>query len=96
MYVVTVEFIVRPEHVDAFHEAMLAQARHSLERESECDQFDVCVDPTDDRRVFLYKVYIDPEAFGVHLESEHFKSFDTTVRGWVESKDVRTFKRASR
>ncbi|HYM47338.1 MAG TPA: antibiotic biosynthesis monooxygenase [Burkholderiaceae bacterium] len=54
-----------------------------------CIQFDVCIDPADRRRVFLYEVYIDRAAFEDHLNAEHFKTFDRTVASWVESKAVK-------
>ena len=94
MFVVTVDFVIRAEHTDAFRGAVLTQARSSTENETGCVQFDVCIDPTEPRRIFLYEVYADTDAFATHLDSAHFKSFDAAIRDWVDSKDVRTFQRA--
>lgn len=94
MYIVTVEFVVWPKHVDAFHQAMQQQARNSLMLEPECHQFDVCVDPQNREKIFLYEVYTDDAAFKVHLETNHFLSFDATVRNWVRSKVIQFWNRS--
>jgi (4S)-4-hydroxy-5-phosphonooxypentane-2,3-dione isomerase len=86
-WVVTVEFTIRPGFADQFLRRMTQQAADSL-LESGCSRFDVCVDPSDEHRVFLYEVYSDREAFGTHLASAHFKDFDAATREWVGSKTV--------
>jgi len=86
-WVVTVEFTVRPGHADSFIERLTTQAADSL-LEPGCSQFDVCVDPFDEHRVFLYEVYANREAFEAHLASAHFKDFDWATRSWVGSKAV--------
>ena len=95
MHVITVTFVVHEQHVNEFHVAMLAQARNSLERESGCRQFDVCVDGKDRSTIFLYEIYDDETAFRAHLESGHFKSFDATVTPWVKDKVVHAWRRIS-
>ena len=69
MFIVTVEFVTRPPYVEDFHQAILDQARNSLNREPECRQFDVCADPQDRARIFLYEVYTDHAAFKYHLKT---------------------------
>jgi (4S)-4-hydroxy-5-phosphonooxypentane-2,3-dione isomerase len=86
-WVVTVEFTIRPGFDDPFLERLATQAAESL-REPGCSRFDVCVDPSDQHRVFLYEVYSNREAFNSHLASAHFKDFDTATRPWVGSKTV--------
>jgi (4S)-4-hydroxy-5-phosphonooxypentane-2,3-dione isomerase len=93
MYVVTVRLDIDPNHAPEFMRAMGAQAHHSLTLEAGCRQFDVSVDPSDLRRVFLYEIYTDRAAFDAHLASTHFKSFDATVQPWVISKVVETWER---
>ena len=94
MYVVTVEFVVRPQHVEAFHRAMQQQARNSLTCEPDCRQFDVCVDPQTRERLFLYEVYTDEAAFKAHLATAHFLDFDATVQDWVERKTIQFWHRS--
>jgi autoinducer 2-degrading protein len=93
MYVVTVEFVVLPEHAEAFRTAMVANARTSRDLEPGCRQFDVCAAPDDPTTIFLYELYADRAAFDAHLASEHFRAFDATVRDWVLRKTVRTCER---
>ena len=94
MYIVTVEFVVWPKHVEAFHQAMQRQAQNSLTFEPDCHQFDVCVDPQDREKIFLYEVYTDNAAFKAHLASDHFLDFDATVRDWVKSKAIQFWVRS--
>ena len=42
---------------------VIANARASVEHEPGCSQFDVCVDPKDKSRIFLYEIYDDRAAF---------------------------------
>ncbi|MDJ0721973.1 MAG: putative quinol monooxygenase [Desulfobacterales bacterium] len=95
MYIVTVEFVIWPEHVEAFHQAVQKQARHSLTREPDCLQFDVCVDPQARERVLLYEVYTDAAAFKVHMDSAHFTAFDAAVRDWVKGKAIQFWIRSN-
>ncbi|MDQ6620734.1 MAG: antibiotic biosynthesis monooxygenase [Pseudomonadota bacterium] len=89
MHVVTVEFVVHPESIEPFMQAMLVNARASLEKEPGCTRFDVCVDPENPSHVFLYELYSDAAAFEAHLRTEHFKSFDALVAPWLQSKRVK-------
>ena len=93
MYVVTVEFVIKPEQMPAFMPLMVGNARASLEQEPGCRQFDVCVDPAKRNTVFLYEVYDDRAAFDEHLATAHFRSFDAAVKDMVAEKRVRTYER---
>ena len=93
MYVVTVEFSIVADHLDAFTQAMNAQAVASLEKEVDCHQFDVCFDPESPTTCFLYELYTDKAAFDLHLESQHFQDFSAKVADWVSSKTVKTYER---
>jgi len=86
-WVVIVEFTIRPGFVAQFLERLSTQAAESL-REPGCSRFDVCLDPSNEHRIFLYELYSDREAFGAHLASAHFKDFDAATRQWVDSKAV--------
>ncbi len=93
MYVVAVEFRAVADRVQDLREALCRQARNSLVRERDCHGFDVCQDPDDPARFFLYELYSDAAAFDVHLASAHFHDFDATVQPWIESKTVRVWTR---
>ena len=53
MYVVIVDFKIKPERLAEFMPLMLENARASRETEPGCRQFDVCVDPKEKTSVFL-------------------------------------------
>ena len=91
MFVVTVMFQIKPENLQEFAEAMQANAQFSMDKEPDCLRFDVCKDPEEPNSIFLYEVYSSREAFGLHLEAEHFKKFDAMVADWVESKAVKAW-----
>jgi quinol monooxygenase YgiN len=91
-WIVTVEFRIYSNCVGQFMKNLGVQASESL-REPDCAQFDVCVDPSDVHRVFLYEVYANRDAFAAHLESSHFKAFDTLTRSWVSFKRVTEWQR---
>jgi quinol monooxygenase YgiN len=91
MFVVTVIFQIKPEYIEIFAEAMQANAQFSKDQEPGCQRFDVCKDPDDTNSVFLYEIYDSRAAFALHLESEHYKKFDSMVTGWVESKAVKAW-----
>ncbi len=93
MFVVTVDFQIKQEHVAEFVETMKKQAANSLRKEDGCLQFDVCRDPGDAARIFLYEVYKDSEAFELHLKTEHFLEFNKTVSPWTASKSDQKWER---
>ncbi len=95
MYVVAVEFRVRPGALDAFLPLILEQARNSLSSEPGCHVFDVCQCEEIPEQIFLYEVYEDRAAFDTHLASDHFGTFDSAVANLVAQKHVRFLHRKS-
>ena len=91
MFVVTVIFQIKPEHIESFAESIQANAQFSMDQEPGCQRFDVCKDPDDTNSIFLYEIYDNRAAFALHLESEHYKKFDSMVTGLVESKAVKAW-----
>lgn len=94
MLVVTVDFTVRPEFVQAFRAEMVANARASREREPGCRRFDVAYSDKDAAQVFLYELYDDMAAFQLHMQAAHFKAFDAKTAPWVAAKSARLFELA--
>lgn len=93
MYIVTVDFRIKPAFLAPFLERMVANARASREEEPGCFQFDVCIDPANADCIYLYEAYADRAAFEAHLASAHYKAFDGEVSDWVSGKTVRFFER---
>lgn len=86
---VNVVFTVKAEHMAAFREAVLRQAKNSLDKEAWCHQFDVGFDPERPNMVMLYETYDDRAAFfDKHRSTEHFADFGRTIADWVEAKQL--------
>jgi autoinducer 2-degrading protein len=95
VYTVIVEFTVNPDSRDQFMDRMLQQASDSLSNEEQCHTFDVAVDDADNNKIMLYELYTDKAAFQVHLDSDHFKTFDNDVQGMITNKKVWLLNRVS-
>lgn len=93
MYVVIVDFVIKPENAAAFAVAISENARTSRQEEAECHQFDICVSPDDPTRFFLYEIYTGRVGFETHLASAHYKTFDQLVGPWTLDKKVRFLER---
>lgn len=93
MFVVVVDFRIKPERLEEFMPLMLENARLSRDTEPGCRVFDVCADPKERTAVFLYEVYNDRAAFDAHLATPHFKRFDAAVADMVAGKAVRILER---
>jgi quinol monooxygenase YgiN len=89
MLAVLVEFRIRSAMTQAFHAAIVANARQSVTDEPGCHRFDVCRDPADPSVFFLYELYDDEAAFAAHLRTPHFQQMNTATADWVEAKSVR-------
>ncbi|MEL7414687.1 MAG: putative quinol monooxygenase [Pseudomonadota bacterium] len=92
MFAVTVRMRVEPGKFDAFMARMAENAAASLKLETECTRFDVWTDPNRPGEVFLYELYASPEAFDLHLASDHFKTFDADVADMLLEKTVATYR----
>jgi len=88
MFVVAVQFTVKPEYLGLFLEAVRKQARDSIE-EKGCIRFDINQGLDDRGYVFLYEIYEDEEVFREHVSRDYFKEFSKTTSAWVRSKQVR-------
>jgi autoinducer 2-degrading protein len=91
-FVVTVHFVAKPEHREAFRAAMVENAAASRQTEPGCRQFDVCETP-DGQSIFLYEIYDDEGAFRAHLATAHYLRFNETTAPWVAEKRVVTYHR---
>ena len=85
--VVTIQ--IKPEHRDAFMEAMLGDARGSIENEPGCLRFDVIQDLEDPNRIHLYEVYRDEAAIEAHRQAPHYLKWRDTIEGWFAADPIR-------
>ncbi|MFY2564276.1 antibiotic biosynthesis monooxygenase [Corallococcus terminator] len=76
--VVQVHIHVKPEHVDAFREATVANARASA-KEPGIARFDFLQDSEDPTRFVLVEVYRTAQAPAEHKETAHYLTWRDTV-----------------
>src|SRR5687768_9764638 len=82
MFVLSVSIHVKPEHVEQFIPAMLANARGSRAEPGNL-RYDVLRDEDDPNHFLLYEVYRDAEALAAHRETPHFKQWAAAVEPWM-------------
>ena len=82
MYVIIAPIQIKDGHKDEFIEALLEDARGSVNDEPGCLRFDVIQDAADANRVWLYEVYVDEAAFQAHTQAPHFVKWRDTVADW--------------
>jgi quinol monooxygenase YgiN len=78
MVIVHVHAHVKPEHVEAFRQATVENARNSV-REPGVARFDVIQQMDEPARFVLVEVYRTPEAALEHKETAHYKKWRDTV-----------------
>ena len=88
MVALLVTIRIQPPHREAFMEAMLDDASHSVQDEPGCLRFDVLEDPDDPNRIFLYEVYRDEEALEAHRRAPHFLRWKHATRNWFDGEPV--------
>jgi autoinducer 2-degrading protein len=81
MHVALVHLHVKPEHLDAFLDASLANQAASS-REPGSLRFDVLQAPDDPTRLLLYEVYVDAAAAAAHKETAHYLAWREAVADW--------------
>ena len=91
-YIITVEFQLHSiEMMNSFLKCVTKNAKDSLKYEPGCFRFDVLVPYKSTTSIFLYEIYENKEAFGLHLISKHFEVFDSKTKHLVLNKLVREF-----
>ncbi len=78
MWIVFVHAQVKPEHVEAFREATVENARNSV-REAGIARFDVVQQADDPTRFVLVEVYRNQEAAARHKETAHYLKWRDAV-----------------
>ena len=82
MYIIIAPIQIKEGHKQEFIEAMLDDAKGSLNDEPGCLRFDVVQDATEPNRIWLYEVYVDEAAFEAHRQAPHFIKWRDTVKDW--------------
>ncbi len=85
MYVIIAPIQIKEGCKDQFMEAIIEDAKGSVNDEPGCLRFDVIQDAGDENRIWLYEVYQDEDAFHAHTQAPHFIKFrDATADIRVE------------
>ena len=71
MLIVHIQIHVKPEFVEAFREASIANARESV-KESGIARFDILQQPDEPAHFVFVEVYRDAAAAAAHKESAHY------------------------
>jgi len=82
MHVTLVHVHVKPDHVDDFIKASLANAAASA-KEPGNRRFDVLQSAEDPCRFILYEAYATPEDSAAHKETPHYKAWREAVADWM-------------
>lgn len=91
MYVVAIDWRIKPDSVDLYRQKITQQAVASVAEEEGCIQFDVCEDPVIKGRFFLYEVYTSEAAFKAHLTMPYSLEFLPLADSMTLSKEVSFF-----
>ena len=78
MFTVLVHIHVKPECVDAFKQASIANARESR-KEPGIARFDIFQQQDDPTRFVLVEVYRTPDAPAAHKETRHYQAWRDTA-----------------
>jgi (4S)-4-hydroxy-5-phosphonooxypentane-2,3-dione isomerase len=78
MLIVHINVHVKPECVEAFKQATLANGRESI-KEPGIARFDVAQQQDDPTRFVFVEVYRDAQAPGKHKETQHYQTWRDTV-----------------
>ena len=89
MFILIVNLHVKPEHIDAFREATMENARNSLKEEGIL-RFDFLQQTDDPTRFALYEVYRDAEAPAKHRETAHFNAWAAKAAEMLAEPRTRT------
>lgn len=88
MIALLVTIQMQPAHRKEFIEAMLDDARGSVQNEPGCLRFDVLQDESDPNRLYLYEIYRDQAAFEAHGRTPHLIRWRETVKSWYAAPTV--------
>lgn len=78
MFIIHVHVHVKPEFVEGFRQAIIENARNSVQ-EPGVARFDVFQQKDDPTRFVLVEVYRTPEDLAKHKETAHYKTWTQVV-----------------
>jgi quinol monooxygenase YgiN len=91
-FVLQVNLKVKPENLEKFRAAVLANGKSARETEPGCRGFDILTDPADPTHMMLYETYDSEAAF---QNTPHFKHYLATAVPWLESRERHVWSRTA-
>lgn len=88
MYCIIVKNQVKEDCREKYLDAMLSNAKASLENEAGCIVFDVLEAREEPNTFYLYEVYESTDALEVHKQTDHYKNSRPILSDIVESVSV--------
>ena len=84
MRTITVQAAIRPDHLERFVAASVANARASVATEPGCRRFDLFHDGADPARVGFNEIYDDDGAVEAHGGTAHFETWLSATDGMLD------------
>jgi autoinducer 2-degrading protein len=84
LFIIHAQLPVQADRVDDFIEAVKLDGVGSTNLEPGCLRFDVYQDISDPTKLWLYEVYVNPEAFQFHTTTPHIAKWRDTVADWYD------------
>lgn len=88
MYCIIVKNTVKEGCRERYLEAMLPNAKASVENEPGCIAFDVLEAREEPNTFYLYEIYESTEALDVHKQTDHYKESRPVLSEIMESTSV--------
>lgn len=89
MIAIIVDFVAKEGKGPEVREILQTQAKNALEKEPRCRYFDLCEDPDDPHKFFLYELYDDADAVKAHGGYDHYASFRAAIDPLLKSRNRR-------
>lgn len=93
MYVISADFKIQPDKIEAFGRLIDRQAKDFVELEKDCQQFDICQEETNPSVFLLYEIYSDKAAFEQHLKMPYTTQFFAEAEPLIAEWSSRKFNR---
>ena len=84
MYAIFGAIDVKPEHVDAFTDATIHEARGTVRDEPGVFQFHILTDADTPNRFYYFEIFRDEAAAEAHWETENFQTWWATVEDMLD------------
>lgn len=84
MYAIYGVIDVKPEHIDAFTDATIREARGTVRDEPGVFQFHILTDADRPNRFHYFEIFRDEAAADAHWETDNFRSWWATVEGMLD------------